>query len=74
LVLVLLALLVVGSLIAALAGSIVGVIIGRALQGAVTGVIPLGIAIMRDVLPPERLGTAVALMSATMGVGGSLGM
>ncbi|WP_449281800.1 MFS transporter [Leucobacter sp.] len=73
-VLVLLALLVVGSLIAALAGSIVGVIIGRALQGAVTGVIPLGIAIMRDVLPPERLGTAVALMSATMGVGGALGM
>jgi MFS family permease len=73
-VLVLLALLVVGSLIAAIAGSIVGVIIGRALQGAVTGVIPLGIAIMRDVLPPERLGTAVALMSATMGVGGALGM
>ena len=35
---------------------------------------PLGIAIMRDVLPPGRLGTAVALMSATMGVGGSLGM
>lgn len=73
-VLVLLALLVAGSLIAAVAGSIVGVIIGRALQGAVTGVIPLGIAIMRDVLPPERLGTAVALMSATMGVGGALGM
>ncbi|RGE20332.1 MFS transporter [Leucobacter sp. wl10] len=73
-VLALLALLVLGSLIAALAGSIVGVIIGRALQGAVTGVIPLGIAIMRDVLPPERLGTAVALMSATMGVGGALGM
>ncbi|GAA4783241.1 MFS transporter [Microbacterium gilvum] len=73
-VIVLLALLVVGSLIAALSGSIVGVIIGRALQGGVTGVIPLGIAIMRDVLPPERLGTAVALMSATMGVGGAVGM
>ncbi|MFF7294015.1 MFS transporter [Microbacterium sp. NPDC008134] len=71
---VLLALLIVGSLIAALSGSIVGVIIGRGLQGAVTGVVPLGIAIMRDVLPPERLGTAVALMSATMGVGGALGM
>ncbi|WP_243229380.1 MFS transporter [Microbacterium sp. CIAB417] len=70
----LLALLVVGSLIAALSGSIVGVIIGRALQGAVTGVVPLGIAIMRDVLPPQRLGTAVALMSATMGVGGAIGM
>jgi MFS family permease len=40
----------------------------------VTGVIPLGIAIMRDILPPQRLGTAVALMSATMGVGGAIGM
>ncbi|MFS0853759.1 MFS transporter [Microbacterium sp. 179-I 3D4 NHS] len=71
---VLLALLILGSVIAAVSGSIVGVIIGRALQGAVTGVVPLGIAIMRDVLPPERLGTAVALMSATMGVGGAIGM
>ena len=70
----LLALLVIGSVIAALSGSIVGVIIGRALQGGVTGVIPLGIAVMRDILPAERLGTAVALMSATMGVGGALGM
>ncbi|MFT4232967.1 MAG: MFS transporter [Leucobacter sp.] len=73
-VLALLALLVLGSLIAALSSSIVWLIVGRALQGAVTGVIPLGIAIMRDALPPDRLGTAVALMSATMGVGGALGM
>lgn len=73
-VIALLAILVLGSVIAAVSGSIVGVIIGRALQGAVTGVVPLGIAIMRDVLPPERLGTAVALMSATMGVGGAIGM
>lgn len=73
-IIVLLALLIVGSTIAALSGSIVGVIIGRALQGAVTGVVPLGIAVMRDALPPERLGTAVALMSATMGVGGAIGM
>lgn len=71
---VLLVLLIVGSVVAALSTSIVGVIIGRAFQGAVTGVIPLGIAIMRDILPTNRLGTAVALMSATMGVGGALGM
>ena len=73
-VLVLMAVLIVGSLIAALSGSILGIIIGRGLQGCVTGVIPLGIAIMRDILPPRRLGTAVALMSATMGVGGAVGM
>lgn len=73
-VLVLIGLLILGSAVAAISGGIGGVILGRALQGATTGVIPLGIAIMRDVLPPERLGTAVALMSATMGVGGAVGM
>ncbi|WP_087132162.1 MFS transporter [Microbacterium esteraromaticum] len=73
-VIALLIILIIGSVIAAMSGSIVGVIIGRGLQGATTGVVPLGIAIMRDVLPPERLGTSVALMSATMGVGGAVGM
>ncbi|MGP6170207.1 MFS transporter [Microbacterium sp. A196] len=73
-VVVLLVLLALGSVIAAASASIVGVVIGRALQGAVTGVIPLGIAIMRDILPPKRVGTSVALMSATMGVGGAVGM
>ncbi|WP_156761292.1 MFS transporter [Microbacterium karelineae] len=66
--------LIIGSLVAAVSHSIVGVIIGRGLQGITTGVIPLGIAVMRDVLPPARLGTAVAFMSATMGVGGAVGM
>ncbi|WP_336660912.1 MFS transporter [Leucobacter sp. USHLN153] len=70
----LLVVLIIGSALAALSTSLVGMLIGRALQGAVTGVVPLGIAIMRDVLPPNRLGTAVALMSATMGVGAALGM
>lgn len=73
-VIALLIVLIVGSVVAALSTSIVGVIIGRGLQGATTGVVPLGIAIMRDVLPPARLGTSVALMSATMGVGGAIGM
>src|SRR5690606_25186534 len=73
-VLVLLVGLIAGSVVAALSSSILGVIIGRGLQGVTTGVIPLGIAIMRDVLPPARLSTAVALMSATMGVGGAAGM
>ena len=73
-VLVLLALLVVGSVIAALSTSLIGVIIGRALQGAVTGVVPLGIAILRDVLHTDRVNSAIALISATLGVGGALGL
>ncbi|MFT4228901.1 MAG: MFS transporter [Microbacterium sp.] len=73
-VLALLALLVVGSVVAATSTGIVGVIVGRALQGAVTGVVPLGISILRDVLHERRVDTAIALISATMGVGGALGM
>ena len=49
-VLLLLGLLILGSVIAAFSMSLLGVIIGRALQGTVTGVVPLGIAILRDVL------------------------
>jgi MFS family permease len=73
-VLILVCVLVLGSVIAALSQEIVGIIIGRALQGAFVGVIPLGISIMRDVLHERRVDTAVALMSATIGVGGALGL
>jgi MFS family permease len=73
-VLLLLALLVVGSIIAALSTTLLGVIIGRALQGAVTGVVPLGIAILRDVLHTRSVNSAIALISATLGVGGALGL
>ncbi len=73
-VIALLACLIVGSVIAGLSSNIVGVIVGRALQGAVTGVVPLGISILRDVVHRDRLATSVALISATMGVGGALGL
>lgn len=72
--LVCLATLIVGSVVAALSTSLVPLIVGRALQGLATGVIPLGISLMRDELPPERLGSATALMSASLGVGGALGL
>ena len=73
-VIVLLGLMIAGSLVAAFSTSITGIIIGRGMQGLSMGIVPLGIAIMRDVLPPKHLGTAVALMSATLGVGGAIGM
>ncbi|GAA0980052.1 hypothetical protein GCM10009551_020960 [Nocardiopsis tropica] len=69
-----LAVLVVGSVFCALADSLVPMVVGRALQGLAAGVIPLGISIMRDELPPERLGGATAVMSASLGVGGALGL
>ncbi|MGW1721193.1 MFS transporter [Streptomyces sp. NPDC002156] len=72
--LVSLVLLVAGSVTAALSDSLVPMIVGRALQGLASGVIPLGISIMRDELPAERLGSATAMMSASLGVGGALGL
>lgn len=72
--LVSLLMLVAGSVIAALSYSLVPLIIGRVVQGLAVGVIPLGISIMRDELPLERLAGATALMSASLGVGGALGL
>ncbi|MET7478382.1 MFS transporter [Streptomyces sp. NPDC005648] len=67
-------LLVTGSVVCALSESLVPMIIGRAVQGLASAVVPLGISIMRDELPVERLAGATALMSASLGVGGALGL
>jgi MFS family permease len=72
--LVSLVMLVAGSVTAALSDTLAPMIVGRALQGLASGVIPLGISVMRDELPAERLGSATALMSASLGVGGALGL
>ncbi|MEU6252662.1 MFS transporter [Streptomyces sp. NPDC047043] len=67
-------LLVSGSVVAALADSLVPMIIGRTLQGLAAAVVPLGISIMRDALPADRLAGSTAVMSASLGVGGALGL
>ncbi|MET7643130.1 MFS transporter [Streptomyces sp. NPDC005426] len=72
--LVSLAVMVVGSLICAFTDDLVIMIVGRALQGFAMGAIPLGIGIMRDELPREKLGSAMALMSSSIGVGGGLAL
>jgi EmrB/QacA subfamily drug resistance transporter len=71
---VLLVLQLLGAILAALSDTLAPMIIARVLQGVAAGVIPLGIAMLRDVLPPQRLGSAIALVSATLGVGGALGL
>lgn len=68
------ALLTLGSLICALSSTLVPVVAGRTLQGFGLPLISLGISVMRDVLPPERLGSAMALMSSSLGVGGAMGL
>ena len=69
-----LAVMVVGALVSALHQRPVTMIAGRALQGFAMGAIPLGIGLMRDMLPREKLGSAMALMSSSIGVGGGLAL
>ena len=68
------AVMVVGSVICALATSLWPMLIGRGLQGMGIGVIPVGIAAMRESLPPVRLAPSISLMSSSLGVGGALGL
>ncbi|MFE0760368.1 MFS transporter [Streptomyces smyrnaeus] len=66
--------LVIGSVVCALASSVVPMIIGRGLQGMGMGMVPLGIALLRDVVPTEKLSGSIALVSASMGIGGAIGL
>ncbi|MFE5645721.1 MFS transporter [Rhodococcus sp. NPDC056516] len=65
---------VIGSLVAAIGGNFVALLIGRGLQGFAISMIPVGISIMRDELPKEKVASATALMSATLGVGAAFGL
>ncbi|MFD8261182.1 MFS transporter [Streptomyces griseoluteus] len=69
-----LALMTIGSVLCALSSDITVLITARALQGAAASVVPLSISILRDELPPQRRGSAVALMSSTVGIGAALGL
>jgi MFS family permease len=68
------ALLVVGSTVCALSDSLGVLIVGRALQGTSAALIPLAIGTVRDTFPRERITTAIGVISATMGFGGTVGM
>jgi MFS family permease len=72
--LVAVAALTVGSLITAVTSNVVLLILGRAIQGASAAAIPLGISLLAALMPRERVGSSIALISAMLGVGGSLGL
>ena len=67
-------LLTAGSVLAAASGSLIPLIIGRGLQGFGIPIIPLGISVLRSCVPAEKVGAAMGLMSASLGVGGALGL
>lgn len=66
--------LVIGSIVCAVVTSFAAMLVGRALQGFASSLIAVGISLLRDQMPPERVSSAVALMSATMGIGSALGL
>jgi MFS family permease len=68
-----LALVMLGDLIAALAPDIGLLIVGRVLQGAGGAVFPLAFALLREVMPPARLTGAIGSVSALVGIGGAAG-
>jgi len=66
--------LVVGSLLAALTSSIALLIVARAIQGMSGAAVPLGISLLSALMPRERAGSAIGLISSMLGVGGALGL
>ncbi|WP_214364481.1 MFS transporter [Pseudonocardia sp. H11422] len=74
LLLVALGLMTAGSVIGALAPNVGVLIVARALHGAALGVIPLGLSILRDELPPDRVGGGIALVSSSLGIGNAIGL
>ena len=66
--------LTVGSLIAAMTSSLLPFIVGRGLQGFGIPIIPLSISVLRAAIPADRVGSAMGLISSSLGVGGALGL
>jgi MFS family permease len=68
-----LAVVLVGSLLAALPLGFACLITGRALQGVGMGLVPLAIATARDSVPPERARSALSTLSLTTVAGVGVG-
>ena len=66
--------LVAGSVICALSSALLPMLVGRAMQGLAMGFIPVGISLIREIVPPSMAGSSTAAMSATLGVGGAIGL
>jgi MFS family permease len=64
----------IGSLVCAVTTDLRVMSAGRFLQGFAITFIPLSIAILHDVMPPRRLGPAIAAVSAGLAAGSALGL
>ncbi|RHW23677.1 MFS transporter [Nocardioides immobilis] len=73
-ILVALGAMVIGSAVGAVGEDLGLLILARALEGVGMAAIPVGIAMMRDELPKEKVPLGIALMSATMAIGAGVGL
>jgi MFS family permease len=69
-----LGLLVLGSVVGALAHELPVMVLGRVLQGAGGAVLPLAFGLIRDLAPEPRVGSTVGIVAAMSAVGGGLGV
>jgi MFS family permease len=72
--LIVLAVVLLGSVLAATTSSLALLIVGRVLQAASFALYPISVAILREELPPQRLMSAMAVLSGTLGFGGGTGL
>ncbi|WP_235734906.1 MFS transporter [Nocardioides alcanivorans] len=63
-----------GSALCALTDTLTPMLLGRVMQGLAMGYMPVAISLVREVTPPKMATSAMATLSATMGVGGAIGM
>src|SRR5438477_90130 len=71
---IVLALLSIGTVVSALATSLPLMLVGRVVQGAAGGIFPLAFGIIRDEFPRPRVASGLGLMSSLLGVGGEAGV
>jgi MFS family permease len=69
LLLIVLAFLIIGSVLAALTSSVAVMLAARVVQGAGGAIFPLAFSIVRDEFPRERVAGAIGMLSALIGVG-----
>ncbi len=62
-----------GSVLAAVPWGFAALVTGRSLQGIGLALVPLALAVARDVVPLERRASAIALLSVSMVAGAGLG-
>ncbi len=65
---------ILGSVLLAVSDQIAIGLIGRSLHGFGAPLLPIAMSVLKDVLPPERLGSGIALVSATLGIGSAVGL